>query len=249
MSWFKIAAIAGGLIIAFLIVGSVVHFILAAITTIVIAALVVGGVAVAIKMARSGKQVSRKQEEREVRDQDSYQPLPRADVEQVKLLEAKERQQLVERPEGLLFRVASERLFMSGTSLLRDGADERLDKGNARSDVDRRLLVLKTVTRAHFHDAYRVAHVDYPPAGSSSANSTPSPTMSPTLHLSTFSTPANGARRVCYIFITSNVRIGAPFSKWSPSAASKATTVPGSGATILSSPTCSSSSPPKGSTQ
>jgi hypothetical protein len=81
MRWFKIAAIAGGLIIAFLIVGSVVHFILAAITTIVIAALVVGGVAVAIKMARSGKQVSRKREEREVRDQDSYQPLPRADVE------------------------------------------------------------------------------------------------------------------------------------------------------------------------
>ena len=81
MRWFKIAAIAGGLIIAFLIVGSVVHFILAAITTIVIAALVVGGVAVAIKMARSGKQVSRKREEREVRDQDSHQPLPRADVE------------------------------------------------------------------------------------------------------------------------------------------------------------------------
>ena len=81
MSWFKIAAIAGGIIIAFLIVGSVVHFILAAITTIVIAALVVGGVAVAIKMARSGKQVSRKREEREVRDQDSRQPLPRADVE------------------------------------------------------------------------------------------------------------------------------------------------------------------------
>jgi hypothetical protein len=81
MRWFKIAAIAGGLIIAFLIVGSVVHFILAAITTIVIAALVVGGVAVAIKMARSGKQVSRKREEREVRDQDSRHPLPRADVE------------------------------------------------------------------------------------------------------------------------------------------------------------------------
>ena len=80
MSWFKIAAIAGGLIIAFQIVGSVVHFILAAITTIVIAALVVGGVAVAIKMARSGKQISRKREEREVRDHDTYQPLPRTDV-------------------------------------------------------------------------------------------------------------------------------------------------------------------------
>jgi hypothetical protein len=81
MSWFKIAAIAGGIIIAFLIVGSVVHFILAAVTTIVIAALVVGGIAVAIKMARSGRQVSRKRAEREVRDHDSRQPLPRADVE------------------------------------------------------------------------------------------------------------------------------------------------------------------------
>jgi len=81
MSWFKIAAIVGGIIIAFLVVGSVVHFIMAAITTIVIAALVVGGVAVAIKMARSGKKISGKRAEREVRDHDDYQPLPRADVE------------------------------------------------------------------------------------------------------------------------------------------------------------------------
>jgi hypothetical protein len=81
MSWLKIAAIVGGIIVAFLVVGSVVHFILAAVTTVVIAALVVGGIAIAIKMARSGKQVSRKREEREVRDHDSYQPLPRADVE------------------------------------------------------------------------------------------------------------------------------------------------------------------------
>jgi hypothetical protein len=81
VSWLKIAAIVGGIIIAFLIVGSVVHFILAAVTTIVIAALVVGGIAVAIKMARSGKQVSRKRQEREVRDHDSHRPLPRADVE------------------------------------------------------------------------------------------------------------------------------------------------------------------------
>ena len=81
MGWFKIAAIVGGVIIAFLIVGSVVHFILAAVTTIVIAALVVGGIAIAIKMARSGKQVSAKRAEREVRDHDAYEPLPRADVE------------------------------------------------------------------------------------------------------------------------------------------------------------------------
>ena len=81
MSWLKIAAIVGGIIIAFLVVGSVVHFIMAAITTIVIAALVVGGVAVAIKMARSGKKISGKRAEREVRDHDTYQALPRADVE------------------------------------------------------------------------------------------------------------------------------------------------------------------------
>jgi hypothetical protein len=82
MGWLKIAAIAGGIIIAFLIVGSVVHFILAAISTIVIAALVVGGIAIAIKVAKSGKQISRKREEREVREHDTHRPLPRADVEQ-----------------------------------------------------------------------------------------------------------------------------------------------------------------------
>jgi hypothetical protein len=81
MSWFKIAAIVGGIIIAFVIVGQVVHFLFAALTTLAIAALVVGGAAVAIKMARSGRQVSRKRAEREVRDHDSRQPLPRADVE------------------------------------------------------------------------------------------------------------------------------------------------------------------------
>jgi hypothetical protein len=81
MGWFKIAAIAGGIIIAFLIVGSVVHFIMAAITTIAIAALVVGGIVIAVKMSRSGKQVSSKRAEREVRDPDPYQSLPSADVE------------------------------------------------------------------------------------------------------------------------------------------------------------------------
>jgi hypothetical protein len=84
MSWLKIAAIVGGVIIAFLVVGSVVHFILAAVTTIVIAAVVVGGIAVAIKMARSRNKISNKRAEREVRDHDDHhrQPLPRADVEQ-----------------------------------------------------------------------------------------------------------------------------------------------------------------------
>jgi hypothetical protein len=82
MRWFKVAAIAGGIIIAFLVVGSVVGFIIHAVMELVIAALVVGAIVVAIKMARSGKQISRKRAEREVRDHDEHrEPLPRADVE------------------------------------------------------------------------------------------------------------------------------------------------------------------------
>jgi hypothetical protein len=81
MSWFKIAAIAGGILIAFLVVGSVIGFVIHAVTELVIAAVVVGAIVVAIKVARSGKQISRKQEEREVSERESYRPLPSADVE------------------------------------------------------------------------------------------------------------------------------------------------------------------------
>ena len=81
MSWLKVVAIAGGILIAFLVVGSVIGFVIHAVTTLVIAALVVGAVVVAIKVARSGKQVSGKKAEREVPEPDSYRPLPRADVE------------------------------------------------------------------------------------------------------------------------------------------------------------------------
>ena len=81
MRWFKIAAIAGGILIAFLVVGSVIGFVIHAVTTLVIAALVVGAVVVAIKVARSGKQVSGKRDEREVSEPDSYRPLPRTVVE------------------------------------------------------------------------------------------------------------------------------------------------------------------------
>jgi hypothetical protein len=86
MSWFKIAAIGAGILIAFLVVGSVMHFIITAVTYLVIAALIAGGVAIAIKVARSGRQVSGKKAEREVRepDYDQYsRGLPRADVEPV----------------------------------------------------------------------------------------------------------------------------------------------------------------------
>jgi hypothetical protein len=86
MRWFKLAAIGAGILIAFLVVGSVIGFIIHAVTYLVIAALVVGAIAVGIKMARSGRQVSGKKAEREVREPDDRQynrPLPRADVEPV----------------------------------------------------------------------------------------------------------------------------------------------------------------------
>ena len=84
MNWFKVAAIAVGILIAFLVVGSVMHFIIAAVTYLVIAALVAGGVYVAIKVARSGRQVEGKKAKREVRDHDYEQySRPRADVEPV----------------------------------------------------------------------------------------------------------------------------------------------------------------------
>jgi hypothetical protein len=84
MGWVKLAGIAVAILIAFLVVGSVIGFIIHAVTYLVLAALVVGGVAVAIKVASSRRQVSGKKAEREVREQDYSQhnrPLPRADVE------------------------------------------------------------------------------------------------------------------------------------------------------------------------
>ena len=81
MRWFKLAAIAGGILLAFLLVGSVIGIVIHAVTDLVIAALVVGAIAVAIKVARSGKQISGKKAEREVREPDSYQPLPGAEVD------------------------------------------------------------------------------------------------------------------------------------------------------------------------
>ena len=84
MGWVKLAGIAVGILIAFLVVGSVIGFIIHAVTYLVLAALVVGGIAVAIKVASSRRQVSGKKAEREVREQDYSQynrPLPRGDVE------------------------------------------------------------------------------------------------------------------------------------------------------------------------
>lgn len=83
MRWFKVAAVAVGILIAFLLVGSVIGAIFHVLTELVIAALVVGGIVVAVKVARSRKQVSGKKAEREVREPDYGKPLPRADVEPV----------------------------------------------------------------------------------------------------------------------------------------------------------------------
>jgi hypothetical protein len=85
MSWFKLAAIAGGIIIAFLVIGGIIGAVVHLLGEVLIAALVVGAIVVAIKVARSGKQISRKRTEREVRDRDDdreyRRPLPRSDVE------------------------------------------------------------------------------------------------------------------------------------------------------------------------
>src|ERR1700749_2904587 len=76
--WFKLAAIGVGILIAFLIVGSVMHFIITAVTYLVIAALVAGGGAIAIKVARSGRQVCGKKDEREGGGPRPPEPCPRA---------------------------------------------------------------------------------------------------------------------------------------------------------------------------
>jgi len=82
MRWFKVAAIAVGILIAFLVVGSVIGAVFHVLTDLVIAALVVGGIVAAIKIASSRRQVSGKKAEREVRDREqNSRPLPRSDIE------------------------------------------------------------------------------------------------------------------------------------------------------------------------
>ena len=84
MPWLKIAAIGAGILIAFFIVASVIGTILHIAIEVAIAAAVVGGIVAAVKIARSRRQVSGRQADREVREPDHPQysrPLPRADVE------------------------------------------------------------------------------------------------------------------------------------------------------------------------
>src|SRR4051812_14954139 len=93
--------------------------------------------------------------------------------------------------------------YLIGTNHLRDrlrrheGADldgvqtrtdQCLDESDPIRDPDRGVLVLKAVARPNLDDADAVAHQEA--AGCTSASSAPSPTISPTLHLIFFSTPA-----------------------------------------------------------
>jgi hypothetical protein len=71
MRGWKVAAVAIGAVIAFFVVMSVVHVIIGLAFDVLIAALVAGGIYVAIKMARSGKEVSGKQKDSEIRDRHS----------------------------------------------------------------------------------------------------------------------------------------------------------------------------------
>ncbi len=93
MRWFKIAAVGVGILIAFLVLGSVVHAILSIAIDVVIAAAVVGAIVVAVKVAQSRRQVSAKKADREVREPDHGEhsrPLPRADAEPVRDVPARD---------------------------------------------------------------------------------------------------------------------------------------------------------------
>jgi hypothetical protein len=70
MNWLKVAAVVIGALIAFLIVGEVVHIILSLLGYVLIAALVAGGGYIAYKVVTSGRgrEVKDKRREREIRD-------------------------------------------------------------------------------------------------------------------------------------------------------------------------------------
>lgn len=70
MNWLKVAAVAIGALIAFLVVGSVIHLIMTVLGYILVAALVAGGGYVVYKIAtsRHGREVRGRRRERELRD-------------------------------------------------------------------------------------------------------------------------------------------------------------------------------------
>jgi hypothetical protein len=77
----KLALIAIGALIAFFLVGTVVHLVISALITVAIAAAIVGGIVIAIKVARSNRQVTRGHRDSELRDT-SPRRLPRVDLDE-----------------------------------------------------------------------------------------------------------------------------------------------------------------------
>ncbi len=76
MRWFKVAAIAAGVLLAFLVVSSVIGFFMEA-------ALAVAAIILAVKVAFSRKQVSRKRPDGAVREPAYSSQLPRYDTRDV----------------------------------------------------------------------------------------------------------------------------------------------------------------------
>lgn len=79
MRWFKVAAIAAGVLLAFLVVSSVIGFLMEA----AIAALVVATIVLAVKVAFYRKQVSWNRTDSEVREPTYSSPLPRHNMRDV----------------------------------------------------------------------------------------------------------------------------------------------------------------------
>lgn len=73
MRWFKVAAIAAGVFVAFLVISSIIGFLMEA----AIAALVVATIVLAVKVAFYRKQVARNRTASEVRGSAYGSPLPR----------------------------------------------------------------------------------------------------------------------------------------------------------------------------
>jgi uncharacterized membrane protein YebE (DUF533 family) len=68
MRGWKIVAIAVGALVAFLLIGTLVHVIFSALVTVAVVAAIAGAIYVAVKISRSNKQVTGKQKDHEVRD-------------------------------------------------------------------------------------------------------------------------------------------------------------------------------------
>ena len=73
MRWFKVAAIAAGVLIAFLVISSIIGLLIEA----AIAALVVAVIVLAVKVSLNRKQVARNRPDSEVRGSTYGNPLPR----------------------------------------------------------------------------------------------------------------------------------------------------------------------------